>query len=117
MQYDSKTPIYLQVITALKLDIINERIKSGEKLPSSRDLAVQYTINPNTAARVYQELEREGVCYTKRGMGTFVTEDMGKIKQCRQEMARGCLEDFLKQINELGITKEEAIEMIKNTTK
>ena len=114
MQYDSKTPIYLQVITSIKLDIINERIKSGEKLPSSRDLAVQYTINPNTAARVYQELEREGVCYTKRGMGTFVTEDMEKINECRKEMAEGCLEEFLKSISELGISKEEAIEMIRN---
>ncbi|CBK75839.1 Predicted transcriptional regulators [Butyrivibrio fibrisolvens 16/4] len=115
MQYDSKTPIYIQVINSIKLDIINERIKPGEKLPSSRDLAVQYTINPNTAARVYQELEREGVCYTKRGMGTFVTDDEETIIQCRQEMAQGCLNDFLRQIYELGITKEEAIELIKKT--
>ena len=115
MQYDSKTPIYLQVINSIKLDIINERIKTGEKLPSSRDLAVQYTINPNTAARVYQELEREGVCYTKRGMGTFVTEDESRIKECRQEMAQGCLNEFLKNISELGISKDEAIEMIKTT--
>jgi GntR family transcriptional regulator len=112
MQYDSKMPIYVQVIQAIKLDIINERIKSGEKLPSSRDLAVQYTINPNTAARVYQELEREGVCYTKRGMGTFVTEDESKILECKREMAQGCLADFLRQISELGISKEEAIDMI-----
>lgn len=115
MQYDSKTPIYMQVINSIKLDIINERIKSGEKLPSSRDLAVQYTINPNTAARVYQELEREGVCYTKRGMGTFVTEDELKIKECRQEMAQTCLNEFLKNIYELGISKDEAIEMIRTT--
>jgi GntR family transcriptional regulator len=115
MQYDSKTPIYMQVIDSIKLDIINERIRTGEKLPSSRDLAVQYTINPNTAARVYQELEREGVCYTKRGMGTFVTDDESKIKECRHEMAQGCLSEFLKSISELGISREEAIEMIKTT--
>lgn len=115
MQYDSKTPIYIQVINAIKLDIINERIKPGEKLPSSRDLAVQYTINPNTAARVYQELEREGVCYTKRGMGTFVTDEKETIIQCRHEMAQSCLNDFLKNISELGISREEAIEMIKTT--
>ncbi|QFJ53800.1 GntR family transcriptional regulator [Pseudobutyrivibrio xylanivorans] len=115
MQYDSKTPIYMQVITAIKLDIINERIKCGEKLPSSRDLAVKYTINPNTAARVYQELEREGVCYTKRGMGTFVTEDAERIQSCRHEMAQSCLNDFLKHIFELGISKEEAIDMINKT--
>ena len=67
MQYDSKIPIYLQVIDSIKTDIINERIKCGQKLPSSRELAVTYTINPNTAARVYQELEKEGLVEMRRG--------------------------------------------------
>lgn len=115
MQYDSKTPIYLQVINSIKMDIINGRIECGQKLPSSRELAVQYTINPNTAARVYQELEREGVCYTKRGMGTFVTEDENIVKACRTEMAEESLNLFIKSIYELGISKEEAIEMIKKS--
>ena len=114
MQFDSKTPIYLQVINSIKMDNVNERITCGAKLPSSRELAVKYTINPNTAARVYQELEREGVCYTKRGMGTFVTDDVNIIKACRQEMAQDALNLFLKSIMELGISNEEAIEMIRS---
>lgn len=112
MKYDSNAPIYLQVIDAIKLDIINGKIAAGEKLPSGRDLAVMYTINPNTSARVYQELERQGICFTKRGMGTFVTEDLDLIKQCRNEMAEAVLNKFLVSLKELGISKEEAIEMI-----
>lgn len=113
MQYDSKIPIYLQVIDSIKTDIISERIKCGQKLPSSRELAVTYTINPNTAARVYQELEREGVCYTKRGMGTFVTEDERVIAMLKKEMAEEALDVFLKSISELGISIDEAIELLK----
>ena len=48
-------------------------------------------------------------------MGTFVTEDESKIIECRHEMAQGCLDEFLKSISELGISREEAIEMIKTT--
>ncbi|SFI14267.1 DNA-binding transcriptional regulator YhcF, GntR family [Pseudobutyrivibrio sp. OR37] len=113
MQYDSKIPIYLQVIKFLKTDIISGQIKCGQKLPSSRELAVTYTINPNTAARVYQELEREGVCYTKRGMGTFVTEDEGVITMLREQMAEEALDVFLKSMSELGISIDEAVELLK----
>ena len=114
MQYDSKLPIYLQVINSIKMDIINKRIACGQKLPSSRELAVQYTINPNTAARVYQELEREGVCFTKRGMGTFVTEDETIIRAIRSEMADEAIVVFLKRIKELGISVDEAVEFIRH---
>lgn len=113
MQYDSKVPIYLQVINMIKTDIINGRITCGQKLPSSRDLAVEYTINPNTAARVYQELEREGVCYTKRGMGTFVTEDEQIIIGLKKEMAEEAIDIFVKSIGELGISIDEAIELLR----
>jgi len=112
LKYETNAPIYLQVVDAIKLDIINGKLKAGDKLPSGRDLAIQYTINPNTAARVYQELERQEICFTKRGMGTFVTEDHQKIIECRKQMADETLQRFLIGLKELGITKEEAIEMI-----
>ena len=112
MKYDSNAPIYLQVVDAIKLDIINGRIKPGEKLPSGRDLAVHYTINPNTSARVYQELEAQGICFTKRGMGTYATEDLDRIKECRDDMAQETLTKFLTSLYKLGISKEEAIDMI-----
>ena len=74
---------------------------------------MEYTINPNTAARVYQELEREGVCYTKRGMGTFVTEDEQIIIGLKKEMAEEAIDIFVKSIGELGISIDEAIELLR----
>ncbi len=116
MQYDSKTPIYLQVVNAIKADIVTGNLKCGEKLPSGRDLAVKYTINPNTSARVYQELEAQGACFTKRGMGTYVTEDTSMIEKFKKEMAQNALDDFLMSISKLGISKEEAIDLLREHT-
>ena len=57
MDFSNNIPIYIQVIDDIKMNIIKGNIGLGEKLPSGRDLAIQYKINPNTASRVYRELE------------------------------------------------------------
>lgn len=109
MEFNPALPIYLQVMTAIKRDIVNGRLSLGDKLPSVRDLALQYTINPNTAGRVYRELEGEGVCFTRRGMGTFVTEDEKKAVQMKREMAYELAQNFLKGMQNIGISREEAV--------
>ena len=112
MQFDPMIPIWLQVMTAIKTDIASGKRPPGEKLPGGRDLALQYGINPNTAARVYQELEKAGLCETRRGMGTYVTSHEGRIDVLREELARQAVELFIKKIESLGITRQEAAEMI-----
>ena len=112
MHYDPNSPIWLQVMTALQTDIATEKRGPGEKLPGGRELALQYGINPNTAARVYQELEREGLCETKRGLGTFVTAEKERIALCRTEMAKNAVTRFLQDMETLGISREEAARMI-----
>ena len=112
MQYDPMRPIWLQVMGEIETSIAAGERKPGEKLPGGRELAVAYGINPNTAARVYQELEKAGLCETRRGMGTYVTNDPAHIDALRQEMARQAVELFLKKIESLGITRREAARMI-----
>lgn len=112
MKYTNSAPIYLQVVDSIKEKIITGVLTPGDRLPSGRDLALEYTINPNTAARVYQTLEQEQICYTKRGLGTFVTEDPERIRVLREEMAQNLLDAFLTGISRLGISREEAIQMI-----
>ena len=75
MEYSAGTPIYLQVIRELQKKMIKGELKPGDKMPSNRELAVLYKVNQNTAARIYREMESEGYCYTKRGIGTFVSEE------------------------------------------
>lgn len=85
MEYNPALPIYLQVANSIKRDIVTGRLELGARLPSVRDLAVAYTINPNTVSRVYKELEMEDVCFTRRGMGTFVTQDPEKVKNMKRD--------------------------------
>ena len=112
MEYNPALPIYLQVMMLIKRDVVTGRLKLGDKLPSVRELAVQYTINPNTASRAYKELELEGVCFTRRGMGTFVTESQEKVDSMKKEMADELAERYLDGMKQLGISREDAIRLI-----
>src|SRR4051812_44860933 len=67
-----RTPIYTQMERSLRAAIAAGRLKVGDQLPTVRQLAVQLAVNANTVARVYSQLEREGVFETRRGVGTFV---------------------------------------------
>ena len=67
-------PIYLQLIEQIKYHIATGTLKADDELPSVRAVANAQLINPNTVARAYLELEREGVIYKRRGMGTYVAE-------------------------------------------
>ncbi len=112
MFYQPNSPIWLQVMTLIKTDIVIGRRPPGSKLPGGRDLALQYSINPNTAARVYRELEDEGLCETRRGMGTYVTQDAARVQALSSEMAESAVREFLTKMKELGISRKEIFRML-----
>lgn len=112
MEFDNNIPIYIQVIYDIEKDIITGKLGLGEKMPSGRDLALKYKINPNTASRIYKELEAQAICFTKRGLGTFVTEDGERVEQIRKDMANGLLEQFISGMDKLGIQKAEILAML-----
>ena len=114
MDYKANIPIYLQVIDDIKKRILTGEIKLGDKLPSTREPAVQYTVKPNTAARIYNELEQCGLCYTKRGLGTFVSEDVHLIDTLKAELSSEMIETFVSGMTSLGFSKDEIINLIKN---
>ena len=86
MEYNTASPIYLQVINELKKRMVKGELKPGEKMPSNRELAVLFKVNQNTAARIYREMESMGLCYTKRGIGTFVSEEDDMISGLKKEI-------------------------------
>lgn len=112
MEYNTGVPIYLQVIHELKKRMVKGELKPGEKMPSSRDLAVQFKVNQNTAARIYREMELAGYCFTKRGIGTFVSEEENMFEELKQEMAEELLENFMREMQDLGFLKEDIISRI-----
>ena len=90
MEFDTASPIWMQVATRIKTEMVTRKLPPGAKLPGGRELALQYTINPNTAARVYQELEKESLVEMRRGMGTYVTENPARIACARKWRRMRC---------------------------
>lgn len=79
----NNTPIYEQVIHQIKFSIAVGSVRPGNPIPSIRQLAMNLLINPNTVARAYRDLEREGVIEMRRGLGAFVAP--GAVQLCRDE--------------------------------
>jgi len=112
-EFDESRPIYLQVMEAIKKAIVRGDLKPGDKIPSVRELAQKLRINPNTVQKAYQELEREGITFTRRGQGNFVTEDEEKIASLRQEILEKIVRDFIEDINSINVDLKDILEKIK----
>ena len=112
MEFKANQPIYLQVIDDIRRKLVTGAISPGQKLTSVRELAMNYQINPNTAARVYKEMELMGMCYTKRGLGTFITDDSKVIDGIRKDMAAEYLDTFVNGMHSLGYDIDEVISLI-----
>lgn len=105
-QFDVTRPIYLQIMEEIKKRLFRGQYSAGVKLPSIRDLAKELEVNPNTITRAYMELEREGFLFTKRGQGSFITEEQMKIDEERFKLAEASVEDFVASVKELELEPE-----------
>jgi GntR family transcriptional regulator len=101
----SDRPVYQQIIDQVKRDIALGRLGKDERLPTVRQLARQLAINPNTIAKAYQQLEREGIIMTRPGAGTFVanldSDLSGSVKKkfiC-EDLERAVVDAFHMQID------------------
>jgi len=113
IEFNNNIPIYLQIIDNIKRDIVVGKLKTGQKMPSVRELAGTLKVNPNTIQRVYQELDREKITFTKRGMGTYVTEEEKTISSLMQEISKKIILDFIEGMNNLGFSNKELINTLK----
>lgn len=112
-EFNDKESIYLQIIELIKKSIALGELKSGDKLPSVREMSTALGVNPNTLQRAYGELERLGITYTKRGMGSFVNETDDSADSLKEDMVYDIARKFLKEMKSMGIEKKEAIKIIK----
>lgn len=112
MDFLNDTPIYIQIMNLIKADIVSGKIAKGEKLMSTRELAIELKVNPNTIQRVFRELENEQICFTKRGMGTYVTEDDSVLGTLKQQLATEKIEQFVRGMKQLNFSLSEIIERL-----
>ncbi len=112
-EFDPNLPIYLQVMEEMKKSILKKEYLPGHKIPSVRELALEYSINPNTIQKALSELEREGLLTSVRAVGKFVVEDLNVIENLRKEKAHQAVLNYYEQMSELGYDQEGMIQMIK----
>ncbi|AGX42054.1 GntR family transcriptional regulator [Clostridium saccharobutylicum] len=112
--FNDDRPIYIQLMEQIQLRILSGVYKVGEKLPSVRDMASDASVNPNTMQKALTELERTGLVFSQRTSGRFITEDRDMIKDIRDNLAKNQIEKFLHNMEEIGYTKKETIELIEN---
>lgn len=105
--FNNETPIYLQLASQLRMDIISGKLKCGERLLSVRDIAFSFKVNPNTVQKALAELEREKLIYTERTNGKYVTLDEKKIGKLREKIIDEKVTSFFNDMQNIGISSEE----------
>ena len=109
---DSK-PIYEQVEDGIRKLVVNNLIAADEKLPSVRELASKYALNPNTISRAYRELEEQGYIYTLNGKGTFVAANEKVNDMRKEELLQQC-DELVKELSFLMVPTEQLVERVSN---
>ncbi|MBR0154364.1 MAG: GntR family transcriptional regulator [Lachnospiraceae bacterium] len=110
------TPIYLQLVERMKSDIVAGIYAPGQKIPPVRELASLAGVNPNTMQRALSELEREGLLYSERTSGRFVSEDPARIREAKASQARELTAGYLDKMRSLGLDPQSVIRMITEQT-
>ena len=116
---NSPTPIYAQLDRSIRAAIATGELQQGAQLPTVRQLAVDLAVNANTVARVYVQLERDGILETRRGVGTFVREapTPQATKARRERELRELIRRFVGDAALLGFTLPELINQLRNEEK
>lgn len=112
IDFDENKPIYQQLMNRISGEIVRGERKTGGKLSSVRDYALEVGVNVNTIQRVYRELERQDIVKTKRGQGTFVTENQELLAALREKMKGEVVRHFIKDMKEMGYCVEEMINSV-----
>lgn len=111
-KFSDELPIYQQIMDGIKQRIATGEWLPGQKLPAVRELAVDAGVNPNTMQKALAELEREGLLYTKRTAGRFVTEQKEVTEGLQEEMVRQQVEEFLTGMKRLGYSISDIIALL-----
>ncbi|MBR4701354.1 MAG: GntR family transcriptional regulator [Oscillospiraceae bacterium] len=115
--FHNDAPIYAQLMERIERMIVSGALAPGEKLPAVRTFAMEAGVNPNTMQRALAELERNGLIYSQRTSGHFVTDRPEAIAAVRVQLAEEQTARFLQKMSELGYTIEQAAQLVNDRLK
>jgi len=109
----SRLPIYRQLTNQLREAVARGRVAPEDRLPSVRELSRMLVVNPNTIAKAYTELEREGILNTRPGLGVFIARPKPELtKRVRRERVQAMLDRLLTEAVHLGFSAEEVLALV-----
>ena len=111
--FDNERPIYIQLVEQLRIGILTSEFGIGKKIPSVRELAMLAKVNPNTMQKALVELEDEGLLYTERTNGKYVTDNKKLIEKIKKELVEEKVSIFLEDMKNIGISSDEIINYLK----
>jgi len=110
--FDNNIPIYIQVLEYMKIYLISGIFKCGEKLPSVREFATAFKVNPNTMQKALAELENMNLIYTERTNGKYVTNDIKAIERLKDEYAITLAKSYFQGMKKIGLGKADSIKYL-----
>ncbi|MBQ4367482.1 MAG: GntR family transcriptional regulator [Muribaculaceae bacterium] len=119
MDFKENKAIYLQIADYIGDNILSGKLAAEERVPSVREMAAEIEVNPNTVARTYELLQQQGVIYTRRGLGYFVTPQAREaiMQERRHALMQGELDYFLNRLSAVGIKPDELKQLYENYVK
>ena len=113
-----RQPIYRQIIQQVREGVARGRLKSEDRLPSVRELSRELVVNPNTVARAYSELERDGILNTRQGLGVFIAPQKVELtRKVRKDRLIDLLDRFLTEAVCLGFSADEVLTTVNERAK
>ena len=112
LTFDNNIPIYIQLLEYMKIYLISGVFKCGDKLPSVREFATTFKVNPNTIQKALAELESMNLIYTERTNGKYVTKDQKVIDKLKDEYAVTLAKSYFQGMKRIGLGKADSIKYL-----
>lgn len=112
--FTSRAPVYLQIVSRIRADILGGVYKADEQIPPVRQLAFEAGVNPNTMQRAFSVLEEEQLFVTRGTVGRFITTDTAVLERAREALRRETVAHLLEEAKAVGLEPDQLIEAIRN---
>ncbi len=113
VEFKASEPIYIQIMEEIKRQIVSGERGPGDKVEPVRDLARTLGVNPNTVQRAFSELEREGLMYTERTSGRYITADRARLLRVREQSLMQTVADFVGHMRLSGLADIDIVGLVR----
>jgi len=112
MEFSSNKPIFKQIIDMCATRVISGEWQPGQRVPSAREMSVELAVNLHTVLKAYELLERDGIIYSRRGMGFFIADGARDLvtEARRREFFDTAMPDLFAEMQRLAITPDEILD-------